>query len=507
MLSGDNGILQRTTEAKEKSERAQIIENSRLDILAQIAENKGEDISEEQFKTVLNKYFYDVPNTIPDDLSDLNLTSIKGYTVKGNEIYDGKLKASTPGLYYAGTNDLIMSWEKLLESNGNPPMLSVSNGNLSKASFNINTQVKLIVDKTVTSIGYMGGISQLEEIKLPDTVTTIYPGALGGNNNLKTVTILSGNIGSGAFGGCPSIEKVVFGDKVTSIGVGAFNGCSSLKKIDIPDSVTNLGDESFKGCTSLEEIKIGNGGVNISGGAFGNDNSIKTIEIKAGTLGAGAFSGKPDLETIKLGKDVNISASSIFGGCSELSDVYLEEGIASIGEWCFGGCKKLTNINIPNSVTSIGDRAFQNCPLNTIFINSSNIGKEAFEYTSLTSITIGPNVRNIGEKAFNSLEVDDKVVDIKIQEGLTKIGECAFANYSKYPALNITLPNTLLSIEKEAFLNCRMTEIKIPKSVTSIANDAFKNCINLQNIIIEKDSTLTAPSNKWGANNATVIQE
>ena len=41
MLSGDNGILQKATEAKKNTEIATIIEQARTDILAQIAENKG----------------------------------------------------------------------------------------------------------------------------------------------------------------------------------------------------------------------------------------------------------------------------------------------------------------------------------------------------------------------------------------------------------------------------------------------------------------------------------
>ena len=93
MLSGDNSILQRATTAKENTERTKIVENARLDVLAQITENKGNDISEKQFKTILNKYFSNVPSTIPEDLAQLNLTSINsGYIINGKEIYGGTIK-------------------------------------------------------------------------------------------------------------------------------------------------------------------------------------------------------------------------------------------------------------------------------------------------------------------------------------------------------------------------------------------------------------------------------
>ena len=38
MLSGDNSILQKATQSKKKTERAEIIENAKLDILAKITE-------------------------------------------------------------------------------------------------------------------------------------------------------------------------------------------------------------------------------------------------------------------------------------------------------------------------------------------------------------------------------------------------------------------------------------------------------------------------------------
>ena len=101
MLSGDNGILEKAKQSKEKTGKEEIIESARLDVLAQIAENKGEKISEEQFVTILNKYFNDVPNTIPEDLSEMNLTSINGeYAINGKEIYEGTLKTEnlTAGL-------------------------------------------------------------------------------------------------------------------------------------------------------------------------------------------------------------------------------------------------------------------------------------------------------------------------------------------------------------------------------------------------------------------------
>ena len=55
MLSGDNGILQRATQSKEKTERAEIIETAQMDILGKQTENSG-DITENELKDILIKY-------------------------------------------------------------------------------------------------------------------------------------------------------------------------------------------------------------------------------------------------------------------------------------------------------------------------------------------------------------------------------------------------------------------------------------------------------------------
>ena len=75
---------------------AQIIENAKLDVLAQIAENKGEDITKYQLKTILNKYFENISTLeLPDDLSnsDIKLNANQTYggykNIALSDIYNG----------------------------------------------------------------------------------------------------------------------------------------------------------------------------------------------------------------------------------------------------------------------------------------------------------------------------------------------------------------------------------------------------------------------------------
>lgn len=237
MLSGNNGVLQRATDAKEKTERATIIECAKTDILAQIAENKGESISNEQFKRVLNKYFVDVPNTLPEDLSDLDLISIDGeYSINAKEIYEGTLKKD---VLIAGLYDenyiLIKNWQKLLEDED----IAVS-----------GTTITEITNKTIESI-----------LIIDNSITAIGDGGLAGCTNLKNIIMPNSiiSIGRGGVASCNNLTDITISDNVISIGDSAFAGDSNLKKLKIPDKVTTLDRAVTGGCSNLEVLILGNG--------------------------------------------------------------------------------------------------------------------------------------------------------------------------------------------------------------------------------------------------------
>ena len=116
MLSGNNGILTKSTDAKNLTGKSNIIEQAKTDILEQIVKNKGETITEIQLKTILGKYFEEFNDELTDDLSNTNITltaknAYGGYTnIPLYEIYNGKLKKEkkvvTPtDIYVALYND------------------------------------------------------------------------------------------------------------------------------------------------------------------------------------------------------------------------------------------------------------------------------------------------------------------------------------------------------------------------------------------------------------------
>lgn len=135
----------------------------------------------------------------------------------------------------------------------------------------------------------------------------------------------------------------------------------------------------------------------------------------------------------------------------------------------------ITSVDIPNTVEYIGDASFYN-------------------NATLVDVTIGENVKRIGENAFNScgiqeIYIPDAVTEmgrevfygcrnlrqVRLSPNLTKLDIYAFFGCQELE--HIELPNSLEGIENCAFQACyKLKEIEIPASVRYIGDAAFDDC-------------------------------
>ena len=245
--------------------------------------------------------------------------------------------------------------------------------------------------------------SDITDIEIPDSVTSIGDGAFEGCVALNSIQVADDNQfyksvdncllskdGLSLILGC---NASIIPNSVTSIGKYAFDGCSSLETIEIPNSVTSIGDGAFEGCSGLETIEIPDSVTSIGDGAFEGCSSLETIEIpnSVTSIGDGAFKDCSGLETIEIPDSVTSISDRAFEGCSGLEAIKIPDSVTSIGKDAFAGCSCLETIEIPNSVTSICDRAFNCCySLRAIEIPAgvTSIGKYAFAGSNLIAITI-----------------------------------------------------------------------------------------------------------------------
>ncbi|MBE6211861.1 MAG: hypothetical protein E7129_01815 [Rikenellaceae bacterium] len=252
---------------------------------------------------------------------------------------------------------------------------------------------------------------------------------------------------------------------------------------------------------------------------YNNGRGLIVCESDITTIGASAFNGCSNLQTIKLPDSITSIGSSAFSYCTSLTSITIPNSVTSIGGYAFYDCTSLRSITIPDSVTSIGGSAFWNC-------------------TSLTSVTIGNSVTSIGNNAFflcsslTRVDITDlsawckikfdyydanplccakklylngsELTDITIPSDITKIKDYAFYNCTSLTS--VTIPDSVTSIGERAFRACTsLTSITIGNSVTSIESYAFSGCSGLTEVYCKPTTPPTFGSSALPTNNASLI--
>jgi hypothetical protein len=159
--------------------------------------------------------------------------------------------------------------------------------------------------------------------------------------------------------------------------------------------------------------------------------------------------------------------------------------VVAIGDQAFLDQTTISSITIGDNVRSIGTDAVRRCTSLTSIIFSSEtnlttIGESAFRGCQATSIVIPEGVTTLGNWAIGVCSLLESVT---LPSTLTTIGSGTF-NYN--PKLNnVSVPASVTSISEYAFDNCTgLTSITIPNGPTSIGQYAFRNCNQLTSITI-----------------------
>ena len=115
----------------------------------------------------------------------------------------------------------------------------------------------------------------------------------------------------------------------------------------------------------------------------------------------------------------------------------------------------------------------------------TTIGFRAFAYCpGLTSVTIPNSVSSIDNEAFSSSDLTSVI----IPNSVTFIGSRAFD--CCYSLTSITIPDGVTSISNATFNNCiALTSVTISNSVTSIGEYAFCECRSLRSVTIPNSVT------------------
>ena len=236
-----------------------------------------------------------------------------------------------------------------------------------------------------------------------------------GNGGLVTIpTDLSlTEIGSFAFSNFDYVSKTA--DELliddSSITKQWYIGESTITKVVIPEGVTKINAYAFAQLTALEEVVLPSTLESIEYGAFYGCSSLQKItyngENNTFIINQSAFENCDLRGTLDLTGACVISDYA-FAGNQKLEGIVTDESLLSIGQYAFAGCKSLKDVQITSEKVKYGAYAFTGCAaLESFYVNASVLPEGMFyQCDSLTKVTVGPDVMDIGPFAFRSTKVE-----------------------------------------------------------------------------------------------------
>lgn len=410
---------------------------------------------------------------------------------------------------------------------------SVSDGNIYTDSGR-TLVMYLQGDKTETSYetgtetaileGAFANNTNLTSLVVGSGVTTIERGALGGIENLQTLTVPF--LGDGAenqflayaFGAeagfangatsvyvPASLRSVTITGTVTALPAYAFYGCGNLTEIAGIDGVTSYGDYAFA-YTGLTEFEIPAGVSEIGVNVFAGCVSLPEFSVAADNGAYAAFDGCLYDKALKVLISVPVSktkvtfpdsveeiASEAFRN-SRVESVEIPESMQTIGYAAFAGCTELSYMRVPfiggsrteNTVflhifgggyEIVRDEEGQNTysffgtdsyplGLTTVeYYGTEDLPDFAFTYcTALETVIYPDSVRAIGNYAFASTALKT----FSLGPGVTSIGNYAFSYLSSLEG-EVVIPGRITSLGTGAFAgDLGITSLTVEEGVTSI---------------------------------------
>lgn len=387
-----------------------------------------------------------------------------------------------------------------------------------------------IGDIPVTRLGSRAlyGLTNLEGVSLPDSLTSIGQGAFWktklwatqesvvgstkaiyaghwaiGYYNGENVSIAEGTVGIADYAGTE--EYIAFSGKISIlsggyltnislpnslkyIGENAFYKQSNLKVIDVPDSVVKIGARAFLG-TEIATINIPDGVTSIEDDTFYDCSSLSDIKLPSSIT----HIGKRAFAETKCVDDQETNEKYVGNWLVEgaENDVKLKEGTIGISDNAFNETSShyndptyVTSIMMVSSLKYIGNEAFKDCNLLTeiTFPKSVvSIGKDIFSgCTNLNTVKFNRNmeITQIPDGMFSGCTSLNKIT---LSDTTTRIGKRAFENCSSLA--NIAIPETVTQIDDAAFAGCRiLTNFTMPESVAEVGGGVFYDCAGLVSI-------------------------
>ncbi len=297
---------------------------------------------------------------------------------------------------------------------------------------------------------YLNG-TEVTNLEIPETITSINDYAFVGCTGLKTVSIPSSvtaigshafeksgiisvevpnsvkSIGTYAFANCEELQTAVIPNSIVEIPKYLFQNSSKLKKVSLPNTINTIGYSTFYGCTNLSDIEIPNSVTVIEQSAFEKCSNLSSIVIpnSVKTLNSSAFSECTGLTSVSISENLEELKGNTFANCTSLKSVVIPDKITKIAGSDFAGCTSLEEVTIGKSVKEIGNYTFSGdvrlMNINCLSKTAPNCGYYAFNDVrtdkcqlvvpigykdSYTANSVWNTFTNISEDVFDNEDTD-----------------------------------------------------------------------------------------------------
>ncbi len=333
--------------------------------------------------------------------------------------------------------------------------------------------------------------------------------------------------GKGADAGTWTVIPESEGGLVDTPEEGIFRGekAGNIETLSVGGSLSGIGNYAFNGCTNLNSITLQNGLDTIGNYAFANCVNLETVDIEVTamltTIGDHAFYNCRGLTYFRTPRQVAKIGDSAFEGCTRLAQVELcGEGknvqLSTLGNDVFKNCSALTAVVLPDSYeesnldismwegcTSLGHITAQSGKVNFVETQGGSFTFDEFKETVPASfyfegIKTSPlHLTATGESiAFKYLNED--VYEITIEsDGKNAVYQVNSSNELIYCDISsglkeVEIPSTIgpyqiTSIWSTSFQgSCSLEKITIPSSIVTIEKEAFRGCHNLETVIFSE---------------------
>lgn len=273
--------------------------------------------------------------------------------------------------------------------------------------------------KKVTAI--KSGLSFSSDLKqylnyfaFPSTLTEISSNFLN-YSNVRNIYLPSNSlkkIDKSLFSGCKKLENIYIPDSVTSIGDNAFADCQSLKSIHLPKNLETVGEASFSNCESLEELDF-TSVKTIGDSAFLGASKLKRIHFPANLekLGVVSFINVRGIERIDVDPANPYYSSDEFGAFYNKDKTII---------YMYPNGRYGTNVKFPENLETIYDNAFAGTHMSTIKIPNTVTSLEYHTFynsPSLTAVYLPKSIQTVKSSPFALCDIKKLVLYTGYKEG------------------------------------------------------------------------------------------